>query len=351
MERKRGNIGSTAFRIERGERTSREEARDDLLSYLGEYRFKLPAYNYKLYFTEQEGKFHLRDRYRFEPMVDKAKRAVSKRAFRGLSSDRELAEKEGLEKLDEILLFAGEDCNIFWASPPGPKEQGYGDYGFVFVGKIKKITEKEKEIDMTAIRVEAPQITQFNKALSDISGVDFKYTKAEEFLSSPVVLKGVENRISVALENFVIENNPSTFERFKRNTAKIKPLIDRFVSAETAEEKLVLFNTIENFIVELEEEKEDFFSEDLFIKGTGNINIQALMARYGTKKAPVVQGSCGSTKAESSNIFNNLGSITLLNGEKDSIKCVKCPFCHETVDAELTESKITCPKCKESANR
>ncbi|HZJ18521.1 MAG TPA: hypothetical protein VFD45_02805 [Patescibacteria group bacterium] len=349
---RKDNLGSAAFRIEKGQRATQEEARDDLLSYLGEYRFKLPTYSYKLHFAKQEGRFHLRDRHKLEPMVIKAKRAVNEKTFRGQPVEREVAEKEGLEKLDEMLSFAGEDCNIFWASPPGPKEQGYGDYGFIFVGKIKRITEKEKEIDMTAIRVESPEITQFNKALSDVSGIDFKYTRAEEFLSSPLVLRGVESRIRAALGNFVIETNQLVFERFKRDTAKIKPLIDRFVLAETAEEKLVLFNTIENCVVELEE-GENLFSlgKNLLIEA-GEINIRALAARYGDKKAPTVQGSCGSTGTESSNIFNNKGSVSsLLKEENDLMKCVTCPFCHEKVDAQLTEGKITCPSCKESANR
>ena len=35
----------------------------------------------------------------------------------------------------------------------------------------------------------------------------------------------------------------------------------------------------------------------------------------------------------------------------ETMKCVKCPFCKETVDAEVTSDKITCPKCHESASR
>ncbi len=32
--------------------------------------------------------------------------------------------------------------------------------------------------------------------------------------------------------------------------------------------------------------------------------------------------------------------------EKDFMRCVKCPFCHETVDAILTPTTIACPSCK-----
>jgi hypothetical protein len=348
----RENLGSNAFRIERRQNASEEEARDDLLSYLGEYRFKLPTYNYQLHFAEIDGKYHLRDKHKLEPMVVKAKKAVSNRNLRGLPVNREMAEERGLERLDEMLNFAGEDCNVFWASPPGPKEEGYGDYGFIFVGRIKQENKRDKLVDMTAIRVESPQISEFNRALSDVSGMDFKYTRAEEFLANPLVLRGVEERIKASLKNFTINNNPFVFERFKRDISRVNPLIDRFINAKTAEEKLVLFNTIENFITEPEAIKEEFFLKDLIAKGERMLNVSALVAVYGDKEAPRVQGSCGATGTETSNIFNNLGGIRAsLNGENNLMKCVTCPFCHETVDAELTEDKITCPSCKESASR
>lgn len=32
----------------------------------------------------------------------------------------------------------------------------------------------------------------------------------------------------------------------------------------------------------------------------------------------------------------------------NQMKCVRCPFCLETVDAILTKTQITCPACKVS---
>ena len=347
----RENLGSSAFRIERGQNALEAEQRDDLLSYLGEYRFGLPIYNYQLQFAKKDGEFHLRDKHRLEPMVVKAKRAIVDRKAQGLPTERETAERIALEKLDEMLTFAGEDCNIFWASPPGPREQGYGDYGFVFVGKIKHLGS-DKQIDMTAIRVESPELTDFNRALSEVSGVDINYGSAEEFISSPLVLRGAEKRVSKALSSFTIKDDALVFERFKRNTLRVKPLIDRFVKAKTAEEKVMLLNTIENCIVALEQGNDIFFSDQKLLTKEEDINIGALVASYGNKKAPEVQGSCGSSGSETNNIFNNVSTIaSLLKGKNDLMKCVTCPFCNETVDAELAEGKITCPKCKESANR
>ncbi len=41
------------------------------------------------------------------------------------------------------------------------------------------------------------------------------------------------------------------------------------------------------------------------------------------------------------------------SGEESSttMKCVQCPFCHETVDAIVTSSKIKCPSCKKEVSR
>lgn len=35
----------------------------------------------------------------------------------------------------------------------------------------------------------------------------------------------------------------------------------------------------------------------------------------------------------------------------DLMRCVTCPFCKQTVDAILTPSTISCPKCEITVNR
>jgi len=58
------------------------------------------------------------------------------------------------------------------------------------------------------------------------------------------------------------------------------------------------------------------------------------------------------------NYLDSLASraSSLIQNESDktsteTMKCVQCPFCKETVDAQVTPEKITCPKCHESASR
>lgn len=42
----------------------------------------------------------------------------------------------------------------------------------------------------------------------------------------------------------------------------------------------------------------------------------------------------------------------LINHEDgtSTLKCVKCPFCKEIVDAHMTKTSISCPACKVTVN-
>lgn len=39
----------------------------------------------------------------------------------------------------------------------------------------------------------------------------------------------------------------------------------------------------------------------------------------------------------------------MLKADPNLMKCVRCPFCTETVDAILTDTQIICPKCHATA--
>lgn len=55
-------------------------------------------------------------------------------------------------------------------------------------------------------------------------------------------------------------------------------------------------------------------------------------------------------EVENKNIFST--EYRLKSSEKtETMKCVTCPFCSETVDAIVTQSKIICPKCNKSADK
>jgi hypothetical protein len=41
----------------------------------------------------------------------------------------------------------------------------------------------------------------------------------------------------------------------------------------------------------------------------------------------------------------------MLEEQPDLMRCVTCPFCKQTVDAILTPTSISCPKCKVTVKR
>jgi hypothetical protein len=61
------------------------------------------------------------------------------------------------------------------------REDGYGDYGFGYVGKLNGSV-----LEMTAIRLEDPQINDFNKATNALW--ENEYKTAEDFLETPKVI-------------------------------------------------------------------------------------------------------------------------------------------------------------------
>lgn len=65
-------------------------------------------------------------------------------------------------------------------------------------------------------------------------------------------------------------------------------------------------------------------------------------------------GELGQMKSVGSYMDNLAGkakSKVETKSESSTMKCVKCPFCHETVDAIVTSDKIKCPSCNAEVSR
>lgn len=90
--------------------------------------------------------------------------------------------------------------------------------------------------------------------------------------------------------------------------------------------------------------KETDVQEMLMGSSCGGGGIGNLLWEGGTTGRFGVQGSYIDSLASKAQ-----GESTSVSSE--TMKCVKCPFCHKTVDAEVTSDKITCPECKASASR
>ena len=143
--RPRELVSSAGFSVEYENKVFDQELREDIVSYLGEYRFKLQKYNYQLVFSQSNNeKWRLRDTHRFEAMGAKARRSIEERKLRKESVHREKAEAAGIEYLETQLITAKEGDSVVWASPPGDEKEGYGQYGFFYIGKVRKHEDKKE---------------------------------------------------------------------------------------------------------------------------------------------------------------------------------------------------------------
>src|SRR5579872_3351534 len=248
----RKTVGSEAFNLEYLSRFTDEELVDDMLGYLGEYRFEVEKYDYKLKFSADEsGKFHLRDMHSGESMVTKAEWAIADRKLSARPIHREVAERDALIKLDDMLRFSKTGDSIIWASPAGTKEEGYGDYGFIFVGEVSQ-KGSGKEINMRAIRLEKAKIGQYKEAMRDILGEDLGFEEPDDFLSSPQIVRDldkeqIEKRIA---RRFNLKSDNQNANLLNRAKDKLSALTVKFADIfryATEDEKRKALYTLENF--------------------------------------------------------------------------------------------------------
>ncbi len=334
-------IEPNAFRIEHYKESVSDQALiDDIVSYLGEYRFSLPKYSYSFIF--KDGK--LIDPLRNKSLIEMSQNAVDLKIKEGKSSIREEAETKAFQKLNRELISAKEGQTILWASPAGSKEDGYGDYGFIYFGKVKE-ENSVKTIKMTAIRVEDPTIEQFNKAISLISFQKTNYKTPEEFLQNPQVLEeniSEEYVDSILKMVFSFKLEKEEMKKFEKIIKEMFPLIVDSVKTIKdpwipKSEKIRVLYTLENYALELQ--KEIIVYEDKFYPAT---QLKDLVPYY-SYTPPKVAGSCGSTSKNSitsSNVFNKLSSLNSLFSEDE--EWFLCPKCNYKADGPIGD---TCPGC------
>lgn len=349
-QRPRELVSSNSFSVEHAPVVTDGELEDEIISYLGEFRFGLKKYDYSLVYshTDDEG-WRLRDPHRLEAMGIKARRSVAERKMLGQSTNREEAEGEGLNSLDRQLESAQEGDSIVWVSPPGTPEEGYGDYGFIFVGKVKRSAETRKEISMTAIRVKSPTIARFNVAFRTLSGESLSFLKAEDFLRNPAVLNGQlsEAFIDATLgEIFQAEQDPRQGERFKRLMEMTKTRRKRCINIlksnrTTVQEKIDYFHGLENLVLELDGNLRAGVME-IYKQPEGDA---MFVQEYGYEP-PQQKGSCPIIRSANSlnqnfpGLNNALGSL-LNNGEEWDGKTYK-----EAGPCRLCGKDVVCGPCK-----
>ncbi len=302
-----------AFRHEFYKTASRKQIEDDVVSYLAEYRLEVPEFNYTLDLVDG----NLVDPASGELMVDKAKKAIEIRIQDGQNSSRERAELEGLVSLTDQVR-ENPDGTVVWFSPPGAEEDGFGKYGFAYVGK-----RKGNVLEMTAIRVEDPKMPDFNSAKDALWGGE-EFGVAEEFLRSPKVVDIDRDRVKEFIHgNFEIKNKEGSrvFERIRRNLSGVIDEYTRVAQEGTEEEQHLALHAVENLTIELRSRYESEFAKGniIFI---ADYDIPTLAAAMVIKKyiapPPKIKGSCGSTgKAESNDIFRSIKSVAKKGSTKE----------------------------------
>ncbi len=339
-------VASDAFRLEYRKDIPKGVLIDDIVSYLGEYRFNLPKYTYNLDYRDGQ----LVDPNRRESMEQMSQRAINLKNREGKSSVREQAEKIGFQKLDRQLQQAKTGTSIIWLSPMGAKEEGYGDYGFVFVGKVNT-DSSEKRISMTAIRIENPTIEQFNRINEEAGQEKTAYQKAEDFLANPKVLQNLpEKSLDFILKKvFEFKPNEKVQKMFDYIIDKMKPIISDLADLlknpwKTREEKMRGVHSVENYAIKLQADYESSGNEQVIYMKSNNHNLRVMdiVKEYG-HEPPKVLGSCGTTPSKdgfsTSNIF---GKALGLNNMISQEEWFNCPKCEYKADGPIGN---TCPGC------
>lgn len=337
------------FRLEYGSGASEKALFDDVVYYLGEYRFKLHKSPYELKYSG--GK--LKDRHGEGTMQDVTRKTLRDKISTGNNYSRELGENEGVISLDQQLSLAKEGDTIVWASPPGPKAEGYGDYGFVFVGHVEADNVSGKTIKMTAARVENPTIEQFNKAINILTGEKTDYKKAEEFLANPrVISEHLEEGYIDSILRLSFSFKPDEKEREKFNSIiqRMFPLISEFIQSakdpwKTKAEKIKELYSLENYFLELKKDYEQplFRKENIIVDFKAAPRLVGIVGKYGFEP-PKVAGSCpannnNKNSLTSSNLLSKGSFLNNLLGDQEWFHCPKCDY---QADGPIGN---TCPGC------
>lgn len=338
------------FQLEYGKNVPDQALFDDIVSYLGEYRFSLPEYSYG--YTFSQGK--LRDPHRNDSMEDVSQRAIDMNNKKGRPSFREQAEKKAFQKLDHMLSRAKTGDTIIWLSPQGSKEEGYGDYGFFFFGKVGEDNGSEKKIKMMAIRIEHPTIKQANQAISILTSKEASYSSAEDCISDPNVLSEdlkEEYVFSVLRMVFSFEQKPEDQKKFAHIIRQMFPLISDFVQSvknpwKIKSEKIEELYSLENYALRLKKDydRSSDARENVIINFKIDPRLSDIVGDYGHQPEKVA-GSCPSNNSTtsgltSSNIFSKGSFLNDLLGEQEWFHCPKCDF---QADGPIGD---TCPNCK-----
>jgi hypothetical protein len=351
-------VSSGGFDVEYSKSVDEQSLYNDIISYLGEYRFGLGRFDYPLQFIQDGSGARIIDPVSGESMRAKAKRAIWDKRVNGHSSVREEADDEGMGNLINGIETAETGDSIWWGSLPGRREDNFGTYAFIFVGQVlRTIQTREgvvKDMVMSSIRVENPNLESFNKAYAILTGQNINATTPEDLLRRPVVISGTTRDLLERdiRKNFIVNGGEGEKEWFDAAIADLNPAIEDFmylVKYGTRGERLDAFHTIEKHAAQLQR-----------LRKEGGVSIlrpqprlEELRQAYKEVRLENSGGSCPIVNT-SGNVFES--SFKALNdalfGENKWFTCPKCgyeatgpvgdtcPGCGLTKEAYLEESGV-----------
>ncbi len=311
-----------------------QETRNNVLRYLGEYRLAVKFDEF--FYREGTGSDGKRFLAAIEeaPVSERFRNAIYQKEREGQNPKREVAECLGFQKIEDKFL-AGEDFLFLWISPPGNKEDGYGDYSFSFMGEVKdnkiRVVPYRNQLSLDKHREVAGIFS--NQADNLATDVDF--------LNNPIFIDKQEGRKSV--EDLLVEIGER--ERIdlswrQRLEGRLRGLMDMFVDAVKRNasdiELQKIKRTIENFTID---KKTEIISGEYI---QHDFDTRHLIDAYGNYAPPVVGGSCGSSSSSTLMEFQKA-----LNPEPDKYgdRVFDCPECGKTNVRPKDELIKNCQHC------
>lgn len=312
----------------------------DFISFLGEYRFEVPEYNFRQGFRNGR----LTDPNTGELWSEKGKKAIFQKRSEGLSTVREEAELIGLSSIEE-QLSESPSGTIIWFSPKGPEEEGYGDYGFAYIGKRDR-----DGLSMTAIRLNGSDIDQFNEVSEEL-GIQAGFQKAENFLQAPsVITKPVEDVKATIKKGFDFTDNGrgKLLEKAKIVFADHFRELFAIIKNGTEDQIQKARNAVEIMIIDfIKREEADSKGNVVYMDNFRAVPAlaRAMEMTYYTREPEAVKGSCGSSstkKTQSNGIFTSLSGDFSDNFLSRNKEWFTCPKCNYKADGPVGN---TCPGC------
>src|SRR5258706_5338427 len=326
---------------------------DNLVRYVAEFRLgvKFDSFSYS-------EKVNSRTNERFlvantqGPVRDIFRKAISTRENLGLPTRRESVECLGFEKLEQDLLSAPDKTLFMWVSPPGTKEEGYGNYSFTFVGQVDVDPESAlKDIKVIPYR-NVLSIEDHAAYFNKLTDEDIVLERDTDFLSHPVIIPFQKGAVEVPDHVLAIIGEQEKIDTGWNSRLReiLGPLVQGYlelIRQRASEETLIqALHAIENISIAFKEDivyqlKQDTQIIPLEIMGS----VDDIFDTYGKHAPPQATGSCPpNNKAASGSA--TLMELQMMHGvDSRGSLAFECPLCLKPNVREWGKLKEECDHC------